>query len=128
MKKRTVMQATDPVVSRKVANPDLRDRGGSTVFTSGVKTLTAITAVTAVAGVFVPAVFGIAVFTGLLAVLGFGAAFLQTVKFDNQYDARSQLVNTPSPNATDNMFLDTRLSPTMGTINPSSPYYEPPYT
>jgi len=37
------------------------------------------------------AVLGIAVFTGLLTILAFVAAFMQSVKFDNQYDAKAAL-------------------------------------
>ena len=59
MKKRTEMQVTDPVVSRKVPVFDQHDRGGSSVFTSGVKALTVITAAAVAASVFVPVVLGI---------------------------------------------------------------------
>jgi len=35
-------------------------------------------------------VIGIAVFTGLLTVIGLVMAFVSTLKFDNQYDAIDQ--------------------------------------
>lgn len=109
MKKRTVMQATDPVVSRKVAIPDQRDQGGSIIFTSGVKTLTTITAVAAVVSVFVPAALGVAMFTGLLTVLALVMTFVSSVKFNNQYDAAD----------------DDDSSWLLGFTNPASPNYYP---
>ncbi len=107
MTKPTTIKATDPVVSHKVAIPVQPDQGDSPVFTAGVKALAAITAVAAVASDFVPVVLGIAVFTGLLTVLALVAAFMQTVKFDNQYDAAAD---------DDSLWL-------MGATNPASPFY-----
>ena len=91
MIKRTLLQATDSVIARKAAIPVHRDRDGSSVFTSGVKALTAITVVAGVVSIFIPVVIGIAVFTGLLTVIGLVMAFVSTLKFDNQYDARSNM-------------------------------------
>ncbi|OUS06306.1 hypothetical protein A9Q96_10045 [Rhodobacterales bacterium 52_120_T64] len=106
MTKLTTMKATDPVVSRQAAISVQRGQSRSSVFTSGVKILAAITAVAGVASIFVPVVLGIAVFAGLLTVLAFVMAFLQTIKFDNQYDSTAALDIGPR-----------------GRYNPISPFY-----
>ena len=141
MTKRTLLQATDPVTSRKAAIPVQCDRAGKSVFTNGVKTLTAITVVAGVVSIFVPVVIGIAVFTGLLTVIGLVMAFVSKLEFDNQYDAGSHLAEMSSSNFADRMFPNGTLfpvlkdstefeythnnmyNPDLGKLNPASPYY-----
>ena len=86
MTKLTAIKATDPVVSRKAAIPGDQDHGKSSVFTSGIKALAAITAIAAVVSFVVPAALGVAVFTGLLTVLAFATAFMAAVKFATHCD------------------------------------------